>query len=153
VDASRRAAARFVPLSHGWSSDFDAWAADALARGDVGELAAFKSRAPGMPYAHPTPDHFVKTPCGTITATDAAVMNKIWQGPVSTSGRSLWYGLARGASLDYIGATSTVGGVTTPEPFSIPLGWLGEWLQHRSGSTLTGRAAPAGGAKARVRSG
>ena len=88
-----------------------------------------------------------------ITATDAAVMNKIWQGPVSTSGRRLWYGLARGASLDYIGATSTVGGVTTPEPFSIPLGWLGEWLQHRSGSTLTGRAAPAGGAKARVRSG
>ena len=72
----------------------------------------------------------VKTPCGTITATDAAVMNKIWQGPVSTSGRRLWYGLTRGASLDYIGATSTVGGVTTPEPFSIPLGWLGEWLQH-----------------------
>jgi len=43
----------------GWSSDFDAWAADALARGDVDELAAFKSRAPGMPYAHPTPDHFL----------------------------------------------------------------------------------------------
>jgi 4,5-DOPA dioxygenase extradiol len=43
----------------GWSSDFDQWAADALARGDVDELAAFKSRAPGMPYAHPTPDHFL----------------------------------------------------------------------------------------------
>jgi 4,5-DOPA dioxygenase extradiol len=43
----------------GWSSDFDAWAADALARGDVDELAAFKSHAPGMPYAHPTADHFV----------------------------------------------------------------------------------------------
>lgn len=43
----------------GWSSDFDAWAADALARGDVAELSAFRTRAPGMPYAHPTPDHFL----------------------------------------------------------------------------------------------
>ena len=42
-----------------WSADFDAWAADALARGDVAELASFASRAPGMPYAHPTPDHFL----------------------------------------------------------------------------------------------
>jgi 4,5-DOPA dioxygenase extradiol len=42
-----------------WSSDFDAWAADALGRGDVGELAAYQSRAPGMPYAHPTADHYI----------------------------------------------------------------------------------------------
>jgi 4,5-DOPA dioxygenase extradiol len=42
----------------GWSADFDAWAADALARGDVDELAAFRDRAPGMPYAHPTVEHF-----------------------------------------------------------------------------------------------
>jgi 4,5-DOPA dioxygenase extradiol len=42
----------------GWSVDFDAWAADALARGDVDELAAFRDRAPGMPYAHPTVEHF-----------------------------------------------------------------------------------------------
>jgi len=43
----------------GWSSDFDTWAAEALARGDVEELAAFRTRAPGMPQAHPTPDHFL----------------------------------------------------------------------------------------------
>ncbi|MGW1028181.1 dioxygenase family protein [Streptomyces sp. NPDC002577] len=42
-----------------WSSDFDTWAAEALARGDVDELAAYATRAPGMPYAHPTPDHFL----------------------------------------------------------------------------------------------
>lgn len=42
-----------------WSADFDAWAADALARGDVDELAAYRSRAPGMPYAHPTADHYI----------------------------------------------------------------------------------------------
>ncbi|HET8599776.1 MAG TPA: class III extradiol ring-cleavage dioxygenase [Segeticoccus sp.] len=42
----------------GWSSDFDLWAKEALARGDVDELAAFRQHAPGMPYAHPTVEHF-----------------------------------------------------------------------------------------------
>ncbi|MDQ6934187.1 MAG: dioxygenase [Actinomycetota bacterium] len=42
-----------------WSADFDAWAAEALSRGDVEELAAYRDRAPGMPYAHPTVEHFV----------------------------------------------------------------------------------------------
>jgi 4,5-DOPA dioxygenase extradiol len=41
-----------------WSVDFDAWAAEALARGDIDELFAFRERAPGMPYAHPTVEHF-----------------------------------------------------------------------------------------------
>lgn len=42
----------------GWSAEFDAWAREALARGDVDELMAFRDRAPGMPYAHPTVEHF-----------------------------------------------------------------------------------------------
>lgn len=41
----------------GWSVDFDAWAAEALARGDVDTLASFADVAPGMPYAHPTVEH------------------------------------------------------------------------------------------------
>jgi 4,5-DOPA dioxygenase extradiol len=41
-----------------WSSEFDAWVADALARGDLDELASYRTRAPGMPFAHPTPDHY-----------------------------------------------------------------------------------------------
>ena len=41
----------------GWSVDFDAWAADALARGDVETLADYR-KAPGMPYAHPTVEHY-----------------------------------------------------------------------------------------------
>jgi 4,5-DOPA dioxygenase extradiol len=41
----------------GWSADFDAWGAEALARGDVDTLAGFR-HAPGMPYAHPTVEHF-----------------------------------------------------------------------------------------------
>jgi len=40
-----------------WSAEFDQWAAEALARGDVDTLAAFH-KAPGMPYAHPTVEHF-----------------------------------------------------------------------------------------------
>ena len=42
----------------GWSSDFDQWAAQALASGDIDELAKFRTNAPGMPYAHPTVEHF-----------------------------------------------------------------------------------------------
>jgi 4,5-DOPA dioxygenase extradiol len=42
----------------GWSREFDAWAAESLARGDVDELMAFRDRAPGMPFAHPTVEHF-----------------------------------------------------------------------------------------------
>ena len=41
-----------------WSSEFDAWVADALSRGDIEELSSYRTRAPGMPYAHPTPDHY-----------------------------------------------------------------------------------------------
>ena len=41
----------------GWSVDFDAWAAEAMARGDVDELTAYAERAPGLPYAHPTVEH------------------------------------------------------------------------------------------------
>ena len=61
-------------LLHGaipaWSADFDAWAADALARGDVDELAAFREKAPGMPYAHPTPDHYLPLFIALGAATD-----------------------------------------------------------------------------------
>jgi 4,5-DOPA dioxygenase extradiol len=42
----------------GWSTEFDAWAAEALSRGAVDELIDFRRRAPGMPYAHPTVEHF-----------------------------------------------------------------------------------------------
>jgi len=42
----------------GWSSDFDVWASEVLSRGAVDELIDFRNRAPGMPYAHPTIEHF-----------------------------------------------------------------------------------------------
>ena len=45
----------------GWSTDFDAWAADALARGDIDALSNYTSKAPGMPYAHPTVEHYTRS--------------------------------------------------------------------------------------------
>ena len=42
----------------GWSSDFDYWAREALDNGDIESLAKFRELAPGMPYAHPTVEHF-----------------------------------------------------------------------------------------------
>lgn len=42
----------------GWSRDFDTWAKEMLATGDVDALLDFRHRAPGMPFAHPTVEHF-----------------------------------------------------------------------------------------------
>lgn len=55
----------------GWSREFDAWSAEALARGDVDELMAFRDRAPGMPYAHPTVEHFAPLFVTLGVASDA----------------------------------------------------------------------------------
>jgi hypothetical protein len=70
------------------------------------------------------------TPCGVITKQDAAVMEKIWQGPETAQGKPLWYGLERGASLAGLAATTTTKGVTTGNPFPVPVSWLGTWLQR-----------------------
>lgn len=56
----------------GWSRDFDLWAAEALDRGDVDTLASYASAAPGMPYAHPTVEHFVPLFITLGSATDPA---------------------------------------------------------------------------------
>ena len=63
----------------GWSAEFDAWAADALARGDVDELAHFRTPAPGMPYAHPTVEHLtpVFVTLGAATTPDAPVTTTV----------------------------------------------------------------------------
>jgi 4,5-DOPA dioxygenase extradiol len=69
----------------GWSVDFDLWAADALARGDVAQLAAYKSQAPGMPYAHPTVEHYTPLFVTLGAATDPEapgeqVIDGYWMG-------------------------------------------------------------------------
>lgn len=72
----------------GWSRDFDLWANEALARGDVDELAAFRDRAPGMPFAHPTVEHFVPLFVTLGSASDATA-------PPATTIDGWMYGLSR----------------------------------------------------------
>jgi 4,5-DOPA dioxygenase extradiol len=72
----------------GWSRDFDLWAADALARGDVEELARYRDRAPGMPYAHPTVEHYTPLFVTLGAASDP-------EAPVETTITGWMYGLSR----------------------------------------------------------
>lgn len=71
-----------------WSSEFDLWAADALERGDVEELAHFRNRAPGVRYAHPTVEHFTPLFVTLGAATDPTA-------PVTTAIDGFAMGLAK----------------------------------------------------------
>lgn len=42
----------------GWSKEFDLWSHEMLQSGDVDSLINYRNLAPGMPYAHPTVEHF-----------------------------------------------------------------------------------------------
>ncbi len=69
----------------GWSADFDAWAGEALARGDVDALAAYQHQAPGMPYSHPTVEHYTPLFVTLGAATDPEapglqVIDGFWMG-------------------------------------------------------------------------
>ncbi len=71
-----------------WSAEFDHWAADALARGDVDTLAAYQDKAPGLPYAHPTVEHY--TPL-FVTLGAAATAEQ----PVLTAIEGYQFGLSK----------------------------------------------------------
>jgi 4,5-DOPA dioxygenase extradiol len=71
-----------------WSTEFDAWASEALARGAVDELADFRHRAPGMPYAHPTIEHFAPMFVTLGAAADPSA-------PVHQVIDGFWIGLAK----------------------------------------------------------
>jgi 4,5-DOPA dioxygenase extradiol len=76
---------RIDAAAPGWSADFDAWAGDAMARGDVDELAAYRDKAPGMPYAHPTVEHYTPLFVTLGAATDPGtpgtqVIDGFWMG-------------------------------------------------------------------------
>ena len=72
----------------GWSADFDHWVADALERGDVDTLADYRSKAPGLPYAHPTVEHY--TPLFITLGAAAAA-----DGPVETTIEGFRFGLSK----------------------------------------------------------
>jgi len=72
----------------GWSRDFDLWAADAVDRADIDALASYRTAAPGMPYAHPTVEHYVPLFITLGSATDMTV-------PASTVIDGYFLGLAK----------------------------------------------------------
>ncbi len=76
------------PGAPAWSVEFDRWAAEALARGDLDELFAFREKAPGMPYAHPTTEHFAPlfVALGAAALPDRSPETRI---------DGYWYGLAK----------------------------------------------------------
>jgi 4,5-DOPA dioxygenase extradiol len=76
---------RIDAAAPGWSTDFDAWAADAMSRGDVDALANFLAEAPGMPYSHPTVEHYTPLFVTLGAATDPEepgeqVIDGFWMG-------------------------------------------------------------------------
>jgi 4,5-DOPA dioxygenase extradiol len=71
-----------------WSSDFDQWAREMLDAGDLDALSNYASKAPGMPYAHPTVEHF--TP---LFVTLGAATHP--QGGVTTTIDGFKWGLSR----------------------------------------------------------
>ncbi|OIQ78129.1 LigB family dioxygenase [mine drainage metagenome] len=75
-------------LAPAWSSEFDLWANEALVRGDIDTLLDFKRKAPGMPYAHPSTEHFAPlfVALGASTQIDQAPTTKV---------DGYWYGLAK----------------------------------------------------------
>jgi 4,5-DOPA dioxygenase extradiol len=68
-----------VTAPQGWSVEFDEWAREALAHGDIDTLAAYLDKAPGMPFAHPTVEHFLPlfVTMGMAARTDTPVRTVI----------------------------------------------------------------------------
>ena len=68
--------------------EFDAWAHERTAAGDVDALIDFRAQAPGMPYAHPTIEHFAPLFVTLGAATDPE------QAPEFTVD-GYWFGLSK----------------------------------------------------------
>ena len=63
---------RIEATAPSWSVEFDRWAQEAIARNDIDTLMNFKELAPGMPYAHPTVEHFTPLFISLGAATDTS---------------------------------------------------------------------------------
>jgi 4,5-DOPA dioxygenase extradiol len=77
--------AGYTPPS--WSTEFDAWAADTMARHDVDALADFLNKAPAGRLAHPRTEHFAPLFVTLGAAGDDAESTSVIDG--------FWYGLSK----------------------------------------------------------
>ncbi|AUG81495.1 hypothetical protein CFP65_6867 [Kitasatospora sp. MMS16-BH015] len=70
----------------------------------------------------------------TVTAADAEVVRRIWDGPRGADGRRLWYGLPVGADFGALAGTTTgPDGSTTGAPFSVPAQWVATFVERQPG--------------------
>ena len=69
-----------------WSAEFDAWAAETMARRDVDALADFLRKAPAGRIAHPRTEHFAPL-FVSLGAADAGESRSVIDG--------FWYGLSK----------------------------------------------------------
>ncbi|MER5642401.1 DUF6351 family protein [Kitasatospora sp. NPDC002227] len=68
----------------------------------------------------------------TVTAADAEVVRRIWDGPRGADGRRLWYGLPVGADFRYLAASKPDGrGGTTGAPFFVPAAWVATFVEKQ----------------------
>ncbi|MFF0160425.1 tannase/feruloyl esterase family alpha/beta hydrolase [Streptomyces sp. NPDC005263] len=66
----------------------------------------------------------------TITAADATVVRKIWDGPRTVSGKKLWSGVPVGADLKGLAETEAApDGTVKGKPFQVPALWVQVWLK------------------------
>ncbi|GAA2234493.1 tannase/feruloyl esterase family alpha/beta hydrolase [Promicromonospora sukumoe] len=75
------------------------------------------------------------TSAGTITTADADVVQQIWAGPTTPTGKRLWFGLrpdteSWGENLNGAGLCQVdeVDGELVISPFVMPVAWFGGWL-------------------------
>jgi 4,5-DOPA dioxygenase extradiol len=99
-------AAQFSPQASTprWASEFDAWSADVLSRGDVDALLDYRKRAPGVTIALPTHEHFVPV----LVALGAAESE-----PVKFPIDGFWAGSLTRRSVQF-GAVPVPSGLTGP---------------------------------------
>jgi hypothetical protein len=64
-----------------------------------------------------------------ITRTAASVVSKIWAGPTDSTGKSLWYGIPKGASLAALAASKTVNETTVGDPFFVADTWVRDFVK------------------------
>ncbi|MFI7386631.1 tannase/feruloyl esterase family alpha/beta hydrolase [Streptomyces sp. NPDC049813] len=75
----------------------------------------------------------------TITAADATVVRKIWDGPRTTSGQKLWTGVPVGADLKGLAHSGSTepGGPVVGQPFPVPALWAQLFLKKDPSFDLT----------------
>ncbi|KAH6665491.1 Tannase/feruloyl esterase [Halenospora varia] len=65
----------------------------------------------------------------TISKSVASVVQKIWDGPKTTSGSPLWYGLNVGAPMDFLAESTDMNGTRVGKPFFVNDAWIRYFLK------------------------